>query len=187
MIGLTHRVFMQMIEKEGGPESFRQICELADIDPDFVFRMNEPYPDSQWQAMFAAACSVLKKTSMEIEHLYAKAFFAFIRQRFGVWFDMCKNAREFLELQPTIHNSFATGLREPVARRNVIDKFRLETGPNHIITHYSSPNRLCGYYVALAQLVIRYYGDTATVQQPRCMKRGDKECEIVVHWFGEDE
>ena len=176
-----------MVEREATEESFREFLELVEIDSDFVFRMNEPYPDAQWRAMFAAARTVLDKTTMEIEHLYAKAFFDFIRERFRVWFDRCKTAREFLELQPTIHNSFATGLREPTARRNVTDKFRLETGENHIVTHYSSPNRLCGYYVALAQLVIAHYGDTATVQQKQCMKRGDKECQIVVHWFGEDD
>ena len=99
---------------------------MAEIAPDFVFRMNEPYPDTQWQAMFDAACGVLQKTSIEIEHLYAKAFFTFTYEHFRSWYDMCANAREFLELQPMIHNSFATGLREPGARRAVTEKFRLD-------------------------------------------------------------
>ena len=187
MIGVTHRVFLQMVEKEGGPEALSRVCESAKVAPDFVFRMNEPYPDTQWRAMFDAAAAVLGKTSMEIEHLYAKAFFAFTYEHFRSWYEMCANAREFLELQPMIHNSFATGLREPSDRMAVTEKFRLEKGPNHITTYYSSPNRLCGYYVAMAHLAIRHYGDTATVQETQCMKRGDKECAIVVHWFGEEE
>jgi hypothetical protein len=187
MIGLLPRVLLQMVEEEGGTEALGQVREVAELPEDFVFRMNEPYSDFHWRTLLGTAINVLEKTPIEMEHLFAKAFFSFTYERFRSWYDMCKNAREFLELQPRIHNSFATALREPAARRAVSEKFRLDTGPNHIVVHYASPNRMCGYYVAMAQLVIRHYGDVATIQQTRCMKQGDKECEIVVHWFEEDD
>jgi len=100
---------------------------------------------------------------------------------------MCHNAREFLELQPTLHNSFATGLQDRKARREVEDKFQIITEPERIVMHYRSPNRMCGLYQTLAHLVIQHYGDLATVREISCMKRGDDECVIVIHWFDEQD
>jgi hypothetical protein len=56
---------------------------------------------------------------------------------------MSRTSREFLERQPTIHNCFATGVRDSEARRAVTDKFRIEKLDQEIVTHYRSPNQLC--------------------------------------------
>lgn len=185
MVGLIPRVLCSLVAQAGGEPSLAKVKELAGLPPDLVFRMNEPVPDEQWQRLFQASCDVLQVTPMHAEHLFAKKFLEFALKRFPKWFEMCGNAREFLELHPTFHNSFATGLQDRQARREVEDKFRIHTEPAQIVMHYRSPNRLCGLYLTLAHLVIQHYGDLATVREISCMKRGDDECVIVIHWFDE--
>jgi hypothetical protein len=186
MIGLIPRVLCRMVAGAGGEESLLRVKQAAGVPPDLVFRMNEPCPDEQWQRLFRASCEVLEVTPIHAEHLFAKTFLAFALEQFPKWFEMCHSAREFLEFQPTLHNSFATGLQDPQARFEVKDKFRISTSAERIVVHYRSPNQLCGLYMPLAHLVIQHYGDLATVREADCMKRGDDECVIIVHWFDQE-
>jgi hypothetical protein len=57
---------------------------------------------------------------------------------------------------------------------------------NKLITHYRSPNRHCHLYVSLAGEVLRLYGEEATIEQVKCVKRDDPECEIWITWAPEN-
>jgi hypothetical protein len=95
---------------------------------------------------------------------------------------MCKTSRQFLELQPEIHNTFAFGLQRPADREAVREKFQLEKLDDELVVHYRSPNQLCDMYKAIANHVFRHYGETATIEERKCMKRGDAECELSIRW-----
>jgi hypothetical protein len=50
---------------------------------------------------------------------------------------------------------------------------------DRIITHYRSPNRHCHLYISLAEEVLKLYAEEALIEELRCMKQGDEECEIL--------
>jgi hypothetical protein len=176
MLGYPLKLLMIAIERRHGPEVVAQTLTEAGLPADRTFRMNEPYSDSEAQRLSVAA---FKHISMRD---IAETFFTDTLERFPTWHEMCKTSREFLEMQPEIHNTFAHGLQRPEDRDAVRDKFRLEKLAEELVVHYRSPNRLCDMYKAIAQLVFEHYGDTATIDEPRCMKRGDAECELRVRW-----
>ena len=126
--------------------------------------------------------AVLQVTRAQAMEIYARYFCEDAVKRWPTWFRMSGTSRQFLERQPTIHNCFATGVRDPEARKAVTDKFRVEKLEKEIVTHYRSPNHLCDLYEALARWIIRYYGERATIWQTQCTRRGDPECEIHVRW-----
>jgi hypothetical protein len=99
-----------------------------------------------------------------------------------MWFQLCKNSRQFLEMQPEIHNTFAIGLQRPEDRDAVTTKFRLEKLEDELVVHYRSANQMCDMYKAIAQLVFNHFGDTATIDEHRCQKRGDNECVLRIRW-----
>jgi hypothetical protein len=41
-------------------------------------------------------------------------------------------------------------------------------------------------YTSLADEVLRLYGEVATIEQVKCVKRGDSECEIWITWAPEN-
>jgi predicted hydrocarbon binding protein len=86
-------------------------------------------------------------------------------------------------MQPEIHNTWAVGLRRPEDRDAVRDKFRLEKLKDELVVHYRSPNRLCDMYKAIAHHVFEHYHEKATIDEPRCMKRGDDDCELRIRWY----
>ena len=99
-----------------------------------------------------------------------------------MWFKTSRRARELLELQPEIHNSFARATADPEARRAVVEKFNLETRPDETVVHYRSPHRLCRLYTLMARKVLAHYGETADISESQCQHRGDPECQIHVRW-----
>lgn len=184
MLGLAHRIFFKYIAQAGGEAAVHDVLRRSGLPESTVFRMNEVYDDAEFRALLGHGCAVLGVEPQTGLHQMAEVFFEDALGRFPKWFEVCKSGREFLELQPEIHNRFATGLADPKARMEINDKFHLHVEPQRIRVHYRSPNRLCGLYIALAHLVLNHYGDRASVTESRCMCKGDDACEIVVQWFG---
>src|SRR5262249_42745016 len=139
-------------------------------------RLDMPYADSEAQRLTAAASQWVS-----VEDI-AEAFFQDTLARFPTWYEMCKSSREFLEMQPEIHNTFAYSLQRPEDREALRDKFRLEKLEDELVVHYRSPNRFCDIYKAIARRVFQHYQDKASIDEPKCVKRGDSECELRIRW-----
>ena len=182
MVGLIQKILLDLVEEKAGLEGVAEVKRRAGVPPARVFRIAEVYSDEEWQRLLGAACAVLHMSEAELLDAYAEVFGRDALLRFPIWFQISANSREFLERQVTIHNVFASGVRDPEARRAVVDKFRIEKRANEIVTHYRSPNQLCGLYKALARWMIRHYGDEAVIDEHKCMLRGDDECEVHVRW-----
>lgn len=182
MVGLIPKILIDLIESKAGDEGAAEVKRRAGVPLEERFRLDAVYPDEQWQRLLRAACEVLGVTQDDAEIAYADFFARDALRRWPVWFEMSPNARSFLERQQTIHNAFATGVRNAEARAGIRDKFRLEKREGELVVHYRSPNELCGLYRALARWVLQYYREDAAVDETRCAKRGDPECEIHIRW-----
>ena len=176
MLGYPLKVLLNAIEERHGREAVNRTLEDAGIPIDRTYRLNESYDDSEAGRLTAAAFRLLSAEDV------AQAFFDDTLKRFPRWFEMCKTSREFLEMQPEIHNTFAVGLHRPEDRDAVLDKFRLEKLENELVVHYRSANQMCDLYKAIAQRVFLHFGDVATIEEPRCMKRGDNACMLRIRW-----
>ena len=184
MLGLIPKILIDLVEAHGPDGAVARVKELAGLPEDRRYRLDTVYTDAEWQKLLAAACEVLGVTAEQAEVLYADVFARDALRRWPMWFKMSANAREFLERQQTIHNAFATGVRDAEARRGIQDKFRLEKHPNELVVHYRSPNQLCGLYRALARWIVDFYKEEALIEELRCTKNGDDECELHVRWPG---
>lgn len=182
MLGLIPKVLIELIISVYGEETAVEIRRRAGCDLDLEFRINEVYDDEMWRKLLVASTEVLHCSGETLEEEYARYFLKDAQERWPAWFKMSKTAREFLERHPAVHNNFADAVRDPGARDLIRDKFRIEKLEDKIITHYRSPNRHCHLYISLAREVLKLYGDEASIEQVKCVKRGDPECEIWISW-----
>lgn len=182
MVGLIHRILLDMIDRQAGAPATADIRRVAGVDAGRDFRIDENYDNAEFLRLFASTCERLGLTQAQAESAFARAFYEDAVERWPTWFQISRNAREFLKRQPAIHNGFASGVSDSSARAGIRDKFRLEERVDRLIVHYKSPNRLCGVYVALAHEIFDHYGESANIEQATCMKRGDDACEIHVIW-----
>ena len=181
MLGLIPKVLVKWVTDDYGEAAALEIKRRAGC-PELDFRINEVYEDGLWYKLVVASLDVLECSADSLEEGYARYFMKDAQKRWPTWFKMSKNAREFLERHPSIHNNFADGIRDSTERERIKDKFHLERLDNRIVTHYRSPNQHCYLYVCLAREVLNLYGEEATIEQPKCVKRGDPECEIWITW-----
>ena len=105
MLGYPLKLLLHTIENRYGPEAVKQTLLDAGLPADRTYRMNVSYPDSEARLVTEAASRRLTMDDV------AEAFFQDTLLRFPTWYEMCKTSREFLEMQPQIHNTFAHGLR----------------------------------------------------------------------------
>jgi hypothetical protein len=177
VLGYPLKLVLNAVEKRRGPEGVVRVLEAAGLPADRSYRLNESYDDAEAQRLSAAAFQMISLEDV------AQAFFDDTLERFPKFFEMCKTSRQFLEMQPEVHNTFAVGLQRPADREAVREKFRLEKLPDELVVHYRSPNQMCDMYKAIAQHVFRHYQDNATIDEPKCMLRGDSECELRIRWI----
>ena len=182
MVGLVPKILLDLIDSTAGVEGVRRVKDLAGVARDKAYRLGEVYEDAEWRRLLESAYRVLDLSPEEAEIAYADVFFKDAQKRWPMWFEMSKTAREFIERQPAIHNNFATAVQDPEARKNINDKFSIDRLENELVTHSRSENKLCGLYKALARWILDHYGDTATIEETRCLKQGDPECEIHIRW-----
>lgn len=184
MIGLIQKNFLDLVESNAGADGVEKVRTLAQIPVDRVFRIGDVYGDDEFQRLFAATCTVLSVTPEKAYELFADQFFKDATVRFGKWFALAKNSYDFLVFQTTIHNTFASGVVDPDQRQAVQDKTSIvKVSDRYLITHYRSPNKLCGLYRALGLWVANYYGDRVEMTESKCLHSGDSECEIHVKWL----
>lgn len=182
MVGLICKVLIDLVRVTAGDDAVNKVKLRARVPPEKEYKLNAVYDDDEWRRLVGATCEVLGITPEQAEAAYADFFFKDSLNRWPMWFKMSRNSREFLLRQPAIHNSLAAGVSEEAQRAAIADKFRIETTDDGLVTHYRSANGHCGLYKKLARCIINHYGDEATVEEPRCARRGDDECEIHVRW-----
>src|SRR5262249_13011973 len=127
MIGLIQKLLLDLVEEKAGLQAVADVKRSAGVPADRIFRLGEVYSDTEWQNLLSATCRVLDANEDQVMELYADVFGRDALTRFSKWFEMSADSREFLERQITIHNVFASGVRDPDSRKAVVDKFRIET------------------------------------------------------------
>lgn len=182
MVGLIPKLFLDWIRQTGGAEAEAQVRAKAGIPEDRLYRIDVPYDDEEWVRMFRAGQEVLGVEEDHAESAFAKYFYHDALTRWPTWFEISPTARHFIERQPVIHNGFARSAQTADGRDRVENKFSLEKHPHRLVMRYRSSNRLCGFYRALATLILRHYGESAEIEEVCCVKSGDPECEIHIRW-----
>jgi hypothetical protein len=60
-----------------------------------------------------------------------------------------------------------------------------ELGDDGVTISYTSPRRLCVLLRGLAEGTARHYGETATIDETTCMRRGDPACTFEIRFSRE--
>lgn len=182
MVGLIQRLLLELVERHLGRSGVEKVLTSAGIATDIEYRIDTNYSDTEFQSLLSATMSEMKLDQPKLEQLYAKHFINDAQKRWPMWFTMADSARDFLLLQPKIHNGFASAMENERDRARINDKFHFEEEADRIVIHYKSPNRLCGLFVCLAKEVLAIYNETAEIINDCCMNEGDEECQISIIW-----
>ncbi len=182
MIGLIPKIWVMTLERLTAPESVSRILEKAGYPGDHRFALDQPYDDGRFAGLIAASSSELGMEEEALLEAFSKTFIEDSVQRWPVWYRMAPTARDFLERQPRIHDSFYRAAGDGFSA-GTVPKFQVTAMDDGLRVEYRSHNRLCRLYTALARALLDHYGDAhARVTETCCMHEGHDHCEIRVRW-----
>lgn len=183
MIGVINKLLFDFIEQNWGEEMSLRLKKESET-PHTDFRMDVYYPDAEWQKQLAAA---VKLTGMDSESLvwaFGRYSGEVLTRQFSGFISGATSARDVITRQPRIHNTLALSFADKTHQKTINEKFRLDELADRTVVHYVSPNQLCAFYRSLAQWVADLFGEEIEIIEPKCMHRGDHECEIHVRYLG---
>jgi hypothetical protein len=96
---------------------------------------------------------------------------------YPAFFAISANTRSFLlTVEARIHEL----VRATIPNATPPELHVSELGDDGVTISYTSPRRLCVLLRGLAEGTARHYGETATIDETTCMRRGDPECTFEI-------
>jgi hypothetical protein len=96
---------------------------------------------------------------------------------YPAFFAISPNTRAFLlTVEARIHEL----VRATIPNATPPELHVSELGDDGVTISYTSPRRLCVLLRGLAEGTARHYGETATIEEATCMRRGDPACTFEI-------
>lgn len=183
MIGIINKLLFDFVEQNWGTEMRARLHTESQVSQT-DFRMDVYYTDLEWQQQLATAIHLTGMDKEALVWAFGRYSGEVLTRQFSGFITGVTTAREVITRQPRIHNTLALSFADKTHQKTINEKFHLDELPDRTVVHYVSPNQLCAFYRSLAQWVADLFNEDIEIIEPKCMHRGDHECEIHVRYLG---
>ena len=142
------------------------------------FLLSESYDDALLSDLVSRAAASANREVDDLVHDFGvfTARTTFTRL-YPAFFAIAPSAREFLlTVETRIHELVRATIPNAAPPRLHVE----EHGPDGVEITYTSARRLCVLLRGLVQGTAGHYGQTATIEEHTCMRRGDPSCTFEV-------
>ncbi len=130
------------------------------------------YPDEELMALVAAASERTGMSSAEVVRWFGQRALPLLAEAHPEFFAEHSTTFELVHrLNDTIHAEVRTLYPEAI-----VPTFDVDERDDHLEMIYRSPRRLCHLAIGFLEGTATYFGEVATVHQPRCMHDGAPHC-----------
>jgi Haem-NO-binding len=171
--GVIFSSFRDFLSAEHGPETATRVFEG---EP--VYLLSESYPDASFSGLVERASGAIGTDSDELVHDFGvyTASTTFTRL-YPAFFAIVTSARDFLlTVETRIHELVRATIPDAEPPQLHVS----ELGRDGVSIVYSSPRRLCTLLRGLTEGTAQHFGETATIEESTCMRRGDERCTFEV-------
>jgi hypothetical protein len=176
-IGVLHGViftsFRDYLAETHGGDLAR---ELFAHEP--IYLLSEAYPDERLLGLISRTAEATGKDVDDVLHDFGifTGEITFTRL-YPAFFAIAPSAREFLlTVETRIHELVRATIPHALPPQLSVS----ELGGDGVVIDYSSPRQLCVLLRGLAEGTARHYGETATIDELACMRRGDASCRFEI-------
>jgi hypothetical protein len=145
-----------------------------------VYLLSESYPDESLFRLVGRATEAVGASEDELVYDFGvfTAASTFTRL-YPAFFAISKSTREFLlTVETRIHEL----VRATIPNAAPPQLHVTEVGADGVSILYSSPRQLCLLLRGLVEGTARHFGETATIEEATCMRRGDEHCTFEVRF-----
>ena len=173
MKGIIFNLVEEVVTKNYGEDTWDSLLDAAELDGSYTSLGS--YPDTDLFALVGAASTALGVPPDQIVRTLGEGAIPLLAERFPEFFDPHVGTRTFLL---TLNDIIHAEVRKLYPDAD-LPEFDFDSANDEEITlGYRSARQLCqlaeGFIVGSA----RHFGETAAIDQPECMHRGDDRCLI---------
>jgi len=174
MKGIVFNLLEEVVTQEHGDQTWDLLLDQAGVQG--AYTSLGSYPDAELLALVQAASAALKVPSQDVVRWFGRNAMSLLAKRYPHFFEPHRTLVSFLlTLNEIIHPEVRK--LYPGANVPVFD-FRIR-GENAVELRYISRRRLCALAEGFVEGAAAVFGETVSIEQPRCMHRGDDHCLLV--------
>jgi len=177
--GIIFNLLEEVITAEHGPDAWDDLLDAAGFDGVYTSLGN--YADEEFVALLARMPATFGAGIDEQLRWFGRSSMPLLADRYGTFFERPDSTASFLR---SINDVIHTEVRKLYPDADV-PTFDFDPVPDltppadAVVMGYSSRRRLCALAEGFIQGAAQRFKETASVEQPRCMHRGDEKCVLV--------
>ena len=179
--GIIFNLLEQVVVEDFGDDVWDRMLDDAGLDG--AYTAVGTYDHDELYKLVGAASAILSKPSDDIVRWFGVKAMPLLAKRYKEFFAPHDSALSFvLTLNDVIHpevRKLFPGAYAPDFEFERIDDDTIAIG-------YTSVRDLCMFAEGLVEGAAEYYGQTVTIEQSRCKRRGDERCVLVCRFAGGD-
>jgi hypothetical protein len=173
MKGIIFNLLEEVVTDQFGSDTWDQLLQAAGLDGAYTSLGH--YPDEHLLALVGAAATALNKPPNDIVRWFGVSAIPLLAEKYPAFFQKHQSTRPFiLTLNSIIHPE----VRKLYPGADVPDFDFDGSSPDVLVMGYYSKRRLCPLAEGLIEGAAAHFGETVTIQHPRCMHRGDASCRL---------
>jgi len=175
--GIVFNLLEQLVTREYGEDTWDSLLESARVDG--IYTSLGSYEDADLSQLVDAASAALDTPPDDIVRWFGRNALPMFAESYPHLFAAHTSARTFvLTLNDIIH---------PEVRKLYpgadVPEFEFESAADgRLLMGYRSARKMCSFAEGLLDGAAEHYGESLTIEQPKCMKRGDERCLIELEF-----
>lgn len=179
MKGIVFNLLEQAVVNEHGEDTWDALLDATGLEG--AYTSLGSYDDEELMRLVAKASEALDTPPDEVVRWFGRSALPLLADTYPQFFEPHASTRPFvLTLNDIIHpevRKLYPGADVPV--------FAFDNSSEDVLRMtYSSPRRLCAFAEGLIEGAAAHYGETAAIEQPECMLRGDDRCVLEIAFGG---
>ncbi len=181
MKGVVFSLLEQIVVRDHGEDTWDDLLDEAGLDG--VFTSVGSYPDEQMMRLVAAAASSLDMSPDAVLRWFGRNAMPVFATEYPQLFERHDSTRPFLlTLNDIIH---------PEVRKLYpgaeVPEFDFDASTADLVCmRYRSSRGLCAFGEGLILGAADHFGEQVSVEQPRCVHRGDDDCLYEIRLSADD-
>jgi hypothetical protein len=142
-----------------------------------IYLVTKAYPDEEFNSLISMTSSLTFVPVQKLLEGFGEFMVPGLVQVYKSYIKPDWKTLDLLEMaERSMHK--AARLRDPDADPPALVCQRLNK--EEVMVTYSSERRLCSLAMGIAKGIAKFYGENISLEQPQCMHRGDRCCQIHV-------
>jgi hypothetical protein len=175
MKGIVFNLLEQAVVDKYGEDTWDSLIDSAGVEGSYTAVGS--YPHEEIISIVKAASDALGAEPDDLVRWFGRAALPMLAQRYPAFFEGHTGARSFLlTLNEVIHpevRKLFPGAYAPSFEFDASD-------PDTLSLAYTSHRGLCSFAEGLVEGSADHYGETVTISQTTCSKRGDESCTLRI-------